>query len=131
MMNKNEKGEARKSLRLDIIFIAALLVISSAALLLTRIFRKEGNVAVVSVGPEEVARYSLAEDGEYEINGGTNILVIENGEAYMKFSTCVGYQDCVEKGRIRYAGEFITCLPNGVSVVIEGDDAGDAPELIS
>ena len=33
---------------------------------------------------------------------------------------------CVEQGRVRYTGQCITCLPNKLTVTLEG---GDAPEV--
>lgn len=95
--------------------IAVTLIITAAALL----NRTEGVFAVVSVGGEVVAEYPLSSDGEYVLNGGSNILVIEGGEAYMKSADCPD-KTCVRSGRIRFVGERITCLPNRISVCIRG-----------
>ena len=130
-MNKVEKTSEKKKYRLDIIFIAAILTISLVAVGIMLLTRREGAEVVVSVGGKEVGRYSLAENGEYSVNGGSNVFVIENGEVYMKTATCHGYQDCVEKGRIKYKNDTIVCLPNKVELRIVGDAPEKDVELVS
>ena len=130
-MNKVENNSEKKKYRLDIIFIAAILTVSLIAVGIMLLTRKEGAEVVVSVGGEEVGRYSLAENGEYSVNGGSNVFVIENGEVYMKTSTCHGFQDCVEKGRIKYKNDTIVCLPNKVELRIVGDAPEKDVELVS
>ncbi|MBQ9085200.1 MAG: NusG domain II-containing protein [Clostridia bacterium] len=114
----------KKSLRLDIIVIGIILAIALLLFALLLLFRREGAVAVVEVGGEYYATYSLYEDGEYVLNGGTNILVIENGEAYMKYADCPDGV-CKNTGRVKYNGQSIICLPNRVSVMIESGEMGD------
>lgn len=130
-MNKVENTGEKKKYRLDIIFIAAILTVSLVAVGIMLLTRREGAEVVVSVGGKEVGRYSLAENGEYSVNGGSNVFVIENGEVYMKTSTCHGYQDCVEKGRIKYKNDTIVCLPNKVELRIVGDAPEKDVELVS
>ena len=123
-MNKVENQNEKKKYRLDVIFIAAILTVSLIAVGIMLLTREEGAEVVVSVGGEEVARYSLTQNGEYSVNGGSNVFVIENGEVYMKTASCHGYQDCVEEGRIKYKNQTIVCLPNKVELRI----VGNAPE---
>lgn len=107
-----------KKTRRDVIFIAALLLIS--ALLFVFLHHGEaGAGVVVSVKGEEIARYSLAESGTYSLNGGSNILVIENGEAYLSDADCPD-KLCVRQGRVKYTGQCITCLPNKLTVTVFG-----------
>lgn len=112
----------------DWILIGGILAVALAAALLLFFFRKDGSVAVVRVNGGEVARYSLLKDGEYSLNGGTNILRIEDGAAYLTDADCPD-KLCVKQGKIRYDGETITCLPNRLTVTIENGKAGDV-ELI-
>ena len=121
MLEKIKKILEDKKLRSDIILIAVVLVIGLSALLVSFLLRKDGSTVVVSVDGRKVAEYSLHVDGTYYLNGGTNVLVIEDGCAYMKEANCPGYQDCVEKGKISYVGQSITCLPNKLIVEITGD----------
>ena len=110
-----------KKLRSDIILVAVILVIGLSALLIAFLSREGGSTAVVYVDGKKVAEYSLYINGTYYLNNGTNVLVIEDGYAYMKEADCPGYQDCVERGKISYVGQSITCLPNKVIVEITGE----------
>ena len=116
-----EKIFGNRKLFADITLIAFLLVLSLSAFIITELLREDGVFVRVSVNGEVVAEYSLSADGEYALNGGTNILVIENGEAYIRWANCPK-QICVKDGKISRAGERITCLENRVIVEVVGDD---------
>ena len=88
-----------------------------------RMFRSEGSTVRVQVNGETVGEYFLSEDGEYSLNGGTNILVIKDGYAYIKTASCPDHL-CVRSGKIFRAGEQIVCLPNRLSVEVLGDTGG-------
>ena len=109
--------ETKRKIILDVILVVTLLAVSLSAFFIFRAFREEGAVAVVTVDGKLVAEYPLSQDGEFSLNGGTNILVIKDGEAYMLTADCPD-GTCVRKGRISYTGEDITCLPNRVRVEI-------------
>ena len=105
----------------DTILIALLLVVFLSLFLL--FYRNDkGAVAVVYIENEVVAEYPLDKDGEFEINGGKNILKIEDGKAYMLYADCPdGW--CKHQGKINISGERITCLPNRVMIMIkEGEE---------
>ena len=108
-----------KKLLADIILVASLLLISLSVFLVITLTKEEGAKAIVTVNGEVVAEYSLSVDGEYSLNGGTNTLVIKNGEAYMTYSTCPDGL-CINQGRISLTNERIVCLPNRVMVQIVG-----------
>ena len=114
------------SLRYDLILISVLLAVSvilSAAFLL---LRKEGNTVVVQLDGNTVAEYSLSVNARYELNGGTNILVIEDGRAYLSDANCPD-KLCVHQGKISRTGEVITCLPNKLTVTVFGaEESGEA-----
>jgi hypothetical protein len=112
----------KKKILLDLALIAGLLLISGILLLFLRDNREEGGVAVVRVEGKTVAEYPLSRSGEYELNGGTNILVIEDGYAWLREANCPD-KLCVKQGRIHYTGEVITCLPNKLTVTIEGGES--------
>ncbi|MBR5139686.1 MAG: NusG domain II-containing protein [Clostridia bacterium] len=62
--------------------------------------------------------YYLSEDGEYSVNGGTNVIRIEDGYVYMYYADCPdGW--CKHQGKINIAGERITCLPNRVMLIVK------------
>ena len=124
MGEKIKKIFENKKLVSDIILVAVVLVIGLSVLLVFYLNRTEGSMAVLSVDGEKIAEYPLAIDGVYYLNDGTNVLVIEDGKAYMREATCPGYQDCVERGKISFVGETIVCKPNKlvVEIVGEGDE---------
>ena len=122
------KVPANKKRLADIAIIAGLLLL--AAVLFFLYFNKgeEGAGVIVRVDGVEIARYSLSDSGRYELNGGTNILVIEDGTAYMLKADCPDHI-CVSQGKVRYTGQCITCLPNKLTVTVYGTDQG--VELVS
>jgi len=114
------KTDKKKSLRFDFILIASLLIVSLVTVGILLLTRKGGDRVVVEIAGERVAEYGLYQNGEYPLNGGTNILVIENGEAYLSYADCPD-RTCVRTGRIKYAGQSIVCLPNKVTVTVRGN----------
>lgn len=119
-----KKFLSNKKLAADIFLIATILLISLSVFLFVFLNRTQGSWAVVYVDNKKVGEYSLDINGVYYLNGGTNVLVIEDGEAYVGEATCPGYQDCVEAGRKSYIGDTIICTPNGVMIEIVGEGQG-------
>ena len=108
----------KKSYVSDLILIISLLTSCAILMLLFYTDKTDGSKAVVYYENEVVAEYPLSVDGEYALNGGTNILRIEDGRAYVKEATCPdGW--CMNQGKIYLSGERITCLPNRVMIMIE------------
>ena len=116
----------------DFILIGVILVIALLLFGVMELTKKDGAYVVVSVGGTEVARYDLSVDGEYSLNGGTNILKIENGEAWMKEADCptLGNTRCTHQGKISKTRESIWCQPNNVLVTVYGAEEADV-DLIS
>ena len=112
----------------DIILIASILVVAIAFFLIVELIKEEGAGVVVKVDGVEVAEYSLSKSGTYPLNGGTNILVIEDGRAYLSDANCPD-KLCVHQGKISRTGEVITCLPNKLTVTVFG--AEESVDLIS
>jgi len=118
----SEKRNVKK-LRYDILLIAVLLVISAVWVMITVFSRTEGGKVEVEIEGALVASYSLEENGEYPLNGGTNILVIEDGAAYLTYANCPD-KVCVNRGKIRDNGQSIICLPNKLTVTVRAKDGG-------
>ncbi|MFV0239492.1 MAG: NusG domain II-containing protein [Lacrimispora sphenoides] len=80
-----------------------------------------GNYADVTVNGQHYATLNLYENTEIVITGdkGYNILVIQDGEAYMKDADCPD-KICVRQGHINKVNQTIVCLPNKVVVKIIG-----------
>ena len=116
-----------KKLRSDIILIGVLLIISLSVLLFVFLTREEGAIADVYIDGVKVAEYPLSIDGVYYINNGSNVLVIEDGAAYMREANCpdkFSKNGCVNTGKIFYVGQTIVCLPNKIIVEIVGEGEG-------
>ena len=109
--------EKKKCLRHDLLLIGALLLLGILLLLCLRLFSAKGTRVAVLVENETVAQYPLAVDGEFSLLGGKNILVIEEGEAYIKESACPDHL-CERQGKILREGERIVCLPHRLTVKI-------------
>lgn len=105
----------------DAVLIILLLSLGLLLFLISEAVKEDGGYVTVTVNGEWVAEYSLSQNGEYEINGGTNILVIENGSAYVKKASCPDGL-CVNQGKISRTGERIVCLPNRVMIEVGGAD---------
>ena len=110
---------ANKKLLADLCVILALLLLAGVLALALRLGREAGGQAVVRVDGQVTERHPLSVDGVFPLNGGSNILVIENGEAYLCAADCPDHL-CVKQGKIRYDGQTITCLPNRLTVTVEG-----------
>ena len=112
----------------DLILIASILIVAIALFLVVEMTKEEGAGVTVKVDGIEVAEYSLAKNGTYSLNGGTNILVIEDGKAYLSDANCPD-KLCVHQGKISMTGETITCLPNKLTVTVFGTE--ESIDLIS
>ena len=118
-----EQKERKKYIR-DLILVGALLIAALLVLLVirNRQDRKTGTDAVVTVRTSDGDEvYPLNKDGVFFLNGGTNTLVIENGEAWVSEANCPD-KVCMGMGKISKNGEFIACLPNQVIIVVEGGE---------
>ncbi|MBQ3373166.1 MAG: NusG domain II-containing protein [Oscillospiraceae bacterium] len=110
----------------DFILIGVLLL---CALLLLFVLKggqrkEEGAVAVVTVDGTEIGRYPLSRDGTFLLNGGSNTLVIEDGEAWVSEANCPD-KLCTGFGKISRNGQIIVCLPNKLIVSVEGGEEAE------
>lgn len=113
----------------DFILIGIILIAILIVIIAVSASKKDGAYVIVRVDGKEVSRYSLSENGEFELNGGTNCLRIENGKAYLISANCPDHL-CVKQGKIDQTGETITCLPNRLTITVYGAKDG-APELVA
>lgn len=114
----------------EIIMTSLFLSLAIISLLIIGLVSKTGSTVEVRCDGEVIAEYSLLENGEYPLLGGKNVLVIEDGSAYMKSADCPD-GTCIKTGRIRRVGESIICLPNKLAITVRGERDSDTPDLIS
>ena len=106
--------------RRDFFLIGGLLLLSLVLILALEVGKQSGGSVIVRVDGQEQGRYSLSTSGRYELNGGTNMLRIEDGKAYMESADCPD-KVCIHRGEISKAGETIICLPNRLTVTVSGE----------
>lgn len=108
--------------RQDAVLLVGLLAVALCLAVVLLLTRQDGAQVVVSVAGRETARLPLSETAFYTIqgaNGGTNVLQIAYGTAWLEDASCPD-RLCVQEGAIRYAGQSIICLPNRVVITVEG-----------
>ena len=118
MQGRETRGRGKRIIA-DVTLLLALVLVGLSVFLVSELSGEAGEWAVVRIDGEEVGRYSLLCDGEYELNGGTNTLVISGGEAYVSEADCPD-RVCVRTGHVSRNGERIICLPNKLEVKIVG-----------
>ena len=103
----------------DILLVIIILVVAGLCLLLHSIVgEKSADYVTVKVNGKVEGVYSLADDQEIKLNGGSNILKIKNGEADMVWADCPD-QLCVKQKAVSKNKESIICLPNKVIVEVD------------
>ena len=120
-----------KKIRNDIILVAVILLIAAAGLLAVNLTRQEGSMVIVKIDGKQTQSYSLSENRTVDIKTGENneylnILVIEDGKAYISQADCPD-KICQNHRAISYSGETIVCLPHKIVIEITETQAG--PQL--
>lgn len=109
----------------DLLLIIIVLAVAGLAFLLhEKIGAKGASCITVKVNGVTEGVYSLGEDREIEINGGTNRLVIKNGKADMVEASCPD-KLCVNQKAVSKNNESIICLPNKVIVEVDSSENSD------
>ena len=127
------RGKQKAAYKRDLALAGILLIAAVALLLLMRGRQTEetvsGPVAVVTVNGKEAGRYPLTDDGTFPLNGGSNVLVISGGEAWVSEANCPD-RICMGMGKISKSGEFIACLPNRLIITVE-ETGAQSPDAVT
>ena len=121
----------RKTLKNDIVLIAALLLVALAAWGLLRLTRARGAEAVVTVDGATVAALPLSEDAVLTVGEGqgfSNVIEVSGGRVRVRDADCPD-RLCVRTGWVSRDGESIVCLPHKLVVTVRGGEAG--PDAVS
>ena len=118
----------------DVIFILVLLLVVAVLGLCFTLFRGEGDEVVVMVDGKVFGTYALAENTIVEIRTGEqseelNLLVIEDGKAYVQTATCPD-GICAGHKPISREGESIVCLPHRVVITVRTSETKETPDII-
>jgi hypothetical protein len=105
----------------DKILIAVLAALSVASLFLVGLAAQPGATALIAVAGQPAIRKSLQHDDLFILEGAAGRALIEISDAsiHIRDSDCP-QKLCVRQGRIRRVGEIIVCVPNKITIWIEG-----------
>ena len=117
----------RKNIKKDLLLVGVLLLTGIVIAVGVWIFSGKGQTVQVRVNGSVVSEYPLSENRTVMLDGadgGTNLLVIENGTARIDKADCPD-ELCCKTGRISRSGQSIICLPHKLTVEITGDAQGN------
>lgn len=108
----------------------ALIIAAVIFLVLWLIPKPQGGTVIISLNGEVYREVPLNENSviPIETDFGKNTVVIEKGEAFIIHSDCP--DRLCEKDRISKSGESIVCLPNRLSVTIEGGNKKEVDVIV-
>lgn len=98
---------------MTILVISLILLFALAVYAVSQLSAGSSDKIIVLINGQEQGLYSLHEEQEVKLvtKSGYNLLVIEDGQAYVKESDCDN-QVCVHTQPIRETGGQIICLPH-------------------
>ena len=117
--------QQKKKYRRDILLAAGFLVAGGILALILFLTGSTGKTVQVRVDGTVVRELPLSQNTTWEIpgaNGGTNRLVIQDGQAWVEEASCPDGL-CIGMGKISRSGQSVICLPNRVVVEILADPA--------
>ena len=87
----------------------------------------QGEAAVIRSVSDSTRIVPLSEDRVVVVKGALGVTEVRIEDGYVDFiSSPCPHKICIERGRVALEGDYIVCVPNGVSVRIEGESAFDA-----
>lgn len=119
----------------DLIIIGAVAVTALLFLLLNKhFFAREGVYAEIYHNSVLVQRINLstAKEGSFSIPGEPDVVfqIYPDGSIAFRESDCPD-KICIRSGRLKNAGQFAACLPNGIMLkIVSGDKDHEGPDLI-
>ncbi|MDE7263638.1 MAG: NusG domain II-containing protein [Anaeroplasmataceae bacterium] len=104
--------------RNDILLIIGLVLLAVLGVILYFALQQKDNLIVrIYYDKDLVEEISISEEKELFVHDV--VILIKNKEVYVQSSICKD-QICVHQGKIKSAGQTITCLPQRVFIQIEG-----------
>lgn len=97
-------------------FILIVISISVIMFGINALLSHKGNTVYIYYESELYETAPLDKDCEINVNG-TNTVVIENNQVYMKDANCPD-KLCIHQGRISDSGRDIICLPNKIIIKV-------------
>ncbi len=119
----NETKKPRFLKRGDLWLLSALLLLAAALFVFHFAAPKTaGAAAKITVDNKTVATLPLSHDTTYRVEtaAGYNLVVIEDGRAFVREADCKNHI-CQKSRAVSRAGESIVCLPHKMKVTVVGD----------
>lgn len=116
----------------DLVLLFVLCACVVIWLCITWIGREPGETVRIRIQGKVTATYPLDTDRTVEIQipeGGSNVLVIKDGAAYMEEADCPD-GICVNHPKISRAGESIICIPHELVVEVTGSENSEEVDVI-
>lgn len=127
IITKNmKKGLGRYRIKiLDILILAAALVVTAAAFRIAYKSGGRGHTQLLVQTPDGVYAYDMSKDRIIDAKGALGIsrIEIKAGKARFLESPCRN-KTCVQCAPVSRQDEWIACLPNKVFIRIEADSGG-------
>ena len=112
-----------KLFKRDLALILAIIIAALALWGAFAFFKKDGESVEIRLRGELFAVLPLNKNAELDVEGLCTV-VVENGKAFVKNSTCRN-KICENHRPISRAGETVACLPNGVTLRVSGEGGAD------
>ncbi len=108
----------------------ALIIVAVIFLVLWLVPKSQGGTVTISLNGEVYRAVPLNENSviPIETEFGENTVVIENGEVFVTDANCP--DGLCEKQKISKSGESIVCLPNRLSVTVEGKNKKEVDVIL-
>jgi len=108
----------------------AIIIVAVIFLVLWLIPKPAGGVVTIMVDGEVYKKVSLGENSETKVESefGKNTVIVKDGEVYVTDTDCPN--KLCEKDKISKNGQSIVCLPNRLSVTIEGKNTKEEVDVI-
>jgi len=116
-----------KKKRNDFLLLGCLIIVALTLLIFQFTNISKGDWVVVTQEGKNIGKFLLAEEKEIPIqyeNGGFNLLIIQENEAYIKEADCPDGL-CIKQRSISRQGESLICLPHRLVVTIESMQKSD------
>lgn len=120
-----------KNNKIAIIVLAIIVILSFVSIIYFN--TTDGGYAFIYQDDNLLEILDLRKDNSYQVinnkNEITNIIVVENGYAYMKEAKCKDHT-CIHMGKIKHSNQSIVCLPNKVIVLIQNNDNNNYDSVV-
>ncbi len=123
----DKKPFFRKS---DFLIIAVCLLFALIFFLVSISGKGGISTAVISADGEELTRIVLGEGVSETVNVNGAVITVDGNTVFFSESDCPD-KTCVKTGKLSSSGQSSACVPNRVSVIIEGNKVENGVDIIA